>query len=135
MQLGINKISKGAWIVGGSLMAVVLVVVVLVGESGSGSNVQPQPLAQVPTSVELSEARCQEALKELYAVDAGGNASPTDPEYNLVRNLLQQYATDAGLSTDTVGSGTRYTMPASTCGRALGGLLKVNIQGAMKTSQ
>ncbi len=122
---------KQPMVLSAKMLYVVLAVVLFVFLNGYYADSSPSvPTAPVHhiQEIQVTEAQCKEALNELYAVDDGKTASPKDPQYLLVQDLLRQYVADQGLGDPNPDK--HYTLPSSLCGRTLEGLINVNIEGA-----
>jgi len=110
------------------IAAIGIYVVVMANQAASNPGTAPTPQVQ---EIQVTDVQCKEALNELYAVDKGGTASPKDPQYGLIQNLIRQYASEVGLTTGD--SSVHYDLPVTSCGKTLAGLINVNIQGAVNS--
>jgi len=89
-------------------------------------NVQTKPVVR---EINITEAQCQKLKDEFYSLITQEPFNKTQ----LGKELLEQYASNAGIPVKKSDPNVTYTLPKSECGRNLDTALDAIIQGEKKS--
>jgi hypothetical protein len=89
----------------------------------------PAPVSQIQ-EVAITDEECKPLLSEFYYASTGkGEAVPTTQKG---KELFEQYLVDAGVSVSKSNPTVHYSLPDTTCGRSLGGLMALTAESVKK---